>query len=789
MIRKNRGVNVFSPLPWLGSPVLVTCLLLGPVQVLSQTEPARPQVATGASSSSASAASTTGSPNPAAANSDQAGISEVAEATKTTALVSEPVTFVQISDAHLFDGGKSRTTVQEARQEQDDNWNAFHWALRQTNQLIESGTRVDFVVFTGDLGLEFVRRPNDPACWKVKANPAASTLEGLSPESGANPSGMQPNADEFEKAQKDGWLKLFSFEEAAKEVAGEFRLLRVAVVYLVPGNNDLVEEDQCDLQRYKDFVALLGKDIGKKSPRIVDLTAAQPVPEINGFSLLGVNSASFKKSSNHKDRCAVNLGPGCPQYEMDQLQAATKSNDSLYLIFTHIPDLKDPYSKNAAWDLFPAASLSAWRDTVKREEVAGIFAGHFHDSRRFLYATRSDGTGLSVDDVDDKAAPKTWVAPPLALKKQEKASVTARGFVLVRAQRVATPARATASISVIPFWFSGSPTDRCHYVLLTGLVLLLLLLATFVLRWFYRRPRIHRPTAGSDGLASAYPAILTAGLLLAMAALVWEVMDFATTRLQVPLYYALLPIFGAVGGAVGSMLRGDNGENKIVLSSVETPSRIRAGIVGDVAIGIGGAATVVFLFERALPIEIGKSTSYALLISISFVAGVFGRNIIELARQKLLEQKIKEEIKKNDEATLEASKLKEQGREAIGEKNFPQALKFLAAALQRDPTFIPAYIEKGRALRRIGNLHEALATLKEALGKDPDNTKVLYNMACYKTLLKFPKDEILADLRRAVGEPGLRILAATDTDFDTIRHDKDFKDLLLPQIDNRTGKD
>jgi tetratricopeptide (TPR) repeat protein len=210
-----------------------------------------------------------------------------------------------------------------------------------------------------------------------------------------------------------------------------------------------------------------------------------------------------------------------------------------------------------------------------------------------------------------------------------------------------------------------------------------------------------------------------------------------------------------------------------------------------VAIGIGGAATVVLLFERALPIQADQAGSYALLISISFIAGVFGRNIIELARQKLVDQRVREALERKDERKLEARKLTEEARNAVNEKMFPEALKLLDAALQRDPDLIYAYIEKGRALKRMGKLEAALATLKQALEKKPGDAKVLYNMACYKTLLDFPKPEILANLTNALyGNASLRIEAKTDDDFKALCLEPEFRRLVgLPEAQTQTPID
>jgi hypothetical protein len=472
------------------------------------------------------------------------------------------------------------------------------------------------------------------------------------------------------------------------------------------------------------------------------------------------------------------------------------------LIFTHVPYLKDPYYRSVAWDGFPDAELSTWKEVATSPKVAGIFAGHFHDPRRFLYATRSDGTGLSVDDTatpganppvesGDPIAQKTWLAPPLALKNQESASPTARGFLLVRVQKTAGPGAPAALLSVIPFWYADRAHDSwCfHGCVLIPLFVLIALLALLFF-WFYRRREFPPTQTGTarnpakDFWFAIYPALLTLTLLALMEILIRMVTEFAIDRLGVPPFYSLIPIFGAIGGAVGSVLRGDaSGENRIVLSSVDTSSRIRAGIVGDIAIGIGGAVTVVFLFERILPLDSGdkNSNAHALLISISFIAGVFGRNIIEKARRKLdeFDQKYKEKQEEDRRATQEASAIKEEARKAINEQRYEEALKLLDAAMEKNPNYVNNYIEKGRALKRLGRIREALTVLQEALKIEPENPKVLYNMACYKALLMFPVDEVLADLEKAFqGDPSLRERAKTDSDLKDLAANPGFQKLI-----------
>src|SRR5215467_558765 len=65
------------------------------------------------------------------------------------------VTFAQLTDAHIFGEGWKQPTAEALREAADDR-TALDWAIQEINRLVSSGTRIDFVVFTGDLGLQNV---------------------------------------------------------------------------------------------------------------------------------------------------------------------------------------------------------------------------------------------------------------------------------------------------------------------------------------------------------------------------------------------------------------------------------------------------------------------------------------------------------------------------------------------------------------------------------------------------------------------------------------------------------
>jgi tetratricopeptide (TPR) repeat protein len=83
------------------------------------------------------------------------------------------------------------------------------------------------------------------------------------------------------------------------------------------------------------------------------------------------------------------------------------------------------------------------------------------------------------------------------------------------------------------------------------------------------------------------------------------------------------------------------------------------------------------------------------------------------------------------------------------------------------------------ALYQAGEYAEAADQARDALAANPDNVQLLYNVACCESLAGRPEDAI-EHLRRAVAiVPGhMRELAIADSDFDPIRDDPAFKELV-----------
>ena len=309
----------------------------------------------------------------------------------------DQTTFVQLTDAHLFDEGWNRP-FGEALRLTANNWDALHWSIDEINRMVSAGKHIDFVVYTGDLGLQNVDFSHSEACLVPSVRPEA---------------GLPPIPE----------------QSAVENLSAELEWLSVRTIYFVSGNNDPIDEDARD-GRFDCFLASLGAR-AKQGPHpfIVEKLESRQPRQVHGLTLLGINSASFKKAKNYQDACAepvkYPVRDTCPREEINALDEQL-SKGTPVLLFTHIPDLKDPFRLGPAWDI-PPDVRSEWELEVNRANVLGVFAGHLHDSDRSLYGTTVGTQRLAISKA---VCDKTYVAPPLAIKNQANKPEAARGFLV-----------------------------------------------------------------------------------------------------------------------------------------------------------------------------------------------------------------------------------------------------------------------------------------------------------------------------------------------------------------------
>jgi hypothetical protein len=334
----------------------------------------------------------------------------------------QSVIFVQITDAHLFDS-KAHNTAMGGYAAQLDNNSSLAWAILSINKLRASGKHIDFVVFTGDFGLEKT-------------------------DCGGN---IVP--------KKQGEEGPISCSDAIATATTYFRAALVKKILIIPGNNDVPDEDPGKLAGYDAFVQGVSAKLkslkvpsGEFPADLVDLRKQNEL--VNGLCILGLDSSTFKNTDvKPGDRSAKNRG------EQERiLQDLSKRLQECHpgIIVTHVPNLEDPFRDSGikrAWNLDPSPA-KMWQDLIKNPEVLAVFAGHFHDARRNIYmhdySWASQPPGLLESE-------KTWIAPPLAVKFQSTAKPQARGLL------VAT-VTAAGNITAEPLWFgfadAGGPPDK-----------------------------------------------------------------------------------------------------------------------------------------------------------------------------------------------------------------------------------------------------------------------------------------------------------------------------------------
>ncbi|MDP9159234.1 MAG: tetratricopeptide repeat protein [Acidobacteriota bacterium] len=303
---------------------------------------------------------------------------------------------------------------------------------------------------------------------------------------------------------------------------------------------------------------------------------------------------------------------------------------------------------------------------------------------------------------------------------------------------------------------------------------------------------------------------LTVAAIFVLVGLTGAAMWFITVKLCVAGVYWLVPIFGALGGAVGALLRGSNALELCSLREVEvltegkdkeneedasnetqTNWKLSLGIVGEIAIGLGGATAAVFLFGGTLKFDEHDSRTFVLLVSVSLLAGAFGKDVVVTAGERLLkeakteakEAKVVARIAKKNANMASAIGFTLEAKELLAaeEPNPKEALEMTNLALEVDPQYVNAYGEKGRALSRLGQLSEALVWVEKGLKINPQKAELLYNRVCYRVRLGQMSNvnELIGDLAKAFKiKPELKKHAQMDHDLDPLRHLEAFQRLL-----------
>lgn len=359
------------------------------------------------------------------------------------------VSFVQITDPHLYDDG----------QEAAENKRALIDCVTKIDNMLSEGADYKFVVITGDIGIEKLIKPLIEQ--KEKA----------------------PNAEEVDRIRRAIDSRV---TEAALDVANVLAPSRIKVWLFLPGNNDLIDEKPDTINYYREFMKQLRTALpGKK---VVDLCPTDdPDSGVftwdDSFFFVGFNNASFKNNNDAKrissgtDTAAIMAAEDSSKLPVtpttnEQLKNVQQVIDRInkagshpVYVFYHIPEIDDPHavldadgkdlpgnrtllpSDGYAWSSWfvDGRVRRRWNQVVADNRVNGLFAGHFHDWRRDTYQNYH---WLVTPQYLSPSLSKLYICPPIAVKRQDDKASQARGF-----QSVSIDGRGRVKANVV--WYDA----------------------------------------------------------------------------------------------------------------------------------------------------------------------------------------------------------------------------------------------------------------------------------------------------------------------------------------------
>lgn len=108
-------------------------------------------------------------------------------------------------------------------------------------------------------------------------------------------------------------------------------------------------------------------------------------------------------------------------------------------------------------------------------------------------------------------------------------------------------------------------------------------------------------------------------------------------------------------------------------------------------------------------------------------------------------------------------------------QKFDDAIPFFEKALRQQPANLQAHLGLAWCYKRVNRLTKAIESLERAKQYHPDEPIVIYNLACYFSLLG-DKPKAIECLGRSLRmEPQLKQLITEEEDFDQLRNDPDFQ--------------
>lgn len=382
--------------------------------------------------------------------------------------------FVHATDPHIFLKPAPVEAKNAIREKQEKlNQDALSDMLKRIRSLPGGQGTSSFLVMTGDLGIDpcEIGRKESAQGGRTLATPSPAEADSDGDTNGPGDRPAKDCLDNVDPAKRK------------KQIDETARLLGqspVPDIYLVAGNNDIANESAGDeaIKYFNEFIDEVQAKLAtsKSNVHLHNLTRCYLSGEnpatcsadiLNtDYRLIGFPSYSFKK----RDEKAQ-----AKQFEtFRQLLEDARLTGKKVLVVSHTPEMDDPYLLAQARYVNPTPSssstsapaeagktgskptegqnvsatkqqaeisksalatwnvstdlLDGWKDAVGPDSVVAVFAGHLHDSHKEIYRRPYRWSGVNEYR---GAFHKLFLAPPLAVKNQDKSPIQARGFSLI----------------------------------------------------------------------------------------------------------------------------------------------------------------------------------------------------------------------------------------------------------------------------------------------------------------------------------------------------------------------
>lgn len=379
------------------------------------------------------------------------------------------VWFVHVTDPHLFYDDKTETWEKNVREHQEGmNQQAFADLIQALGSIPGTSAKPAFLVVSGDFGLDrFWQQPAAPAQPATTSSgqagaPSAGTASTPAPTPTPSPT-PAPAAPASE-------VPSTSSGSAVKYLVSVLSRSPVKDIYLLPGNNDVGGEapEGEAVEATQAFWVEVQKGLVGTGVTLHDLTSCYfggGLPsgcyndvDRTAYRLIGFPSHSFKNG----------VGDDRAKAQQDQLErleslvGQSAQQGKRVLIVTHIPEVDDPHTlavrdfdleerypkegqpkgdkqqdrapglpawaETSPWNVRKAA-FDKWKQVADSPAVAGVLAGHFHDSHREIYRQPYTWAGAPPERA---SLAKLYLSPPLSMRFQDESPIQARGFALFR---------------------------------------------------------------------------------------------------------------------------------------------------------------------------------------------------------------------------------------------------------------------------------------------------------------------------------------------------------------------